>query len=71
LSDIVMPGAMSGLDLARRVRAEMPTIGFVLATGFSGESLEKNQALDVPVLHKPYTREQLARSLAKNLHKRA
>ena len=28
LSDIVMPGAMSGLDLARRVRAEMPTIGF-------------------------------------------
>jgi two-component system cell cycle sensor histidine kinase/response regulator CckA len=71
LSDIVMPGVMSGLDLARRVRAEMPTIGFVLATGFSGEPLEKNQALDVPVLQKPYTREQLARSLANNLHKRA
>jgi PAS domain S-box-containing protein len=71
LSDIVMPGVMSGLDLARRVRAEMPTIGFVLATGFSGEPLAKNQPPDVPVLHKPYTREQLARSLAKNLHKRA
>ena len=70
LSDIVMPGTMSGLDLARRVRAEMPAIGFVLATGFSGEPLGKSQALDVPVLHKPYTREQLARSLAKNLRDR-
>jgi two-component system cell cycle sensor histidine kinase/response regulator CckA len=71
LSDIVMPGVMSGLDLARRVRAEMPTIGFVLSTGYSGEPLGKTQTLNVPVLHKPYTREQLARSLAKNLRKRA
>ena len=71
LSDIVMPGVMSGLDLARRVRAEMPTIGFVLSTGYSGEPLGKTQTFNVPVLHKPYTREQLARSLAKNLRKRA
>jgi len=71
LSDVVMPGVMSGLDLARRVRAEMPTIGLVLATGYSGEPLGKTQTLDVPVLHKPYTREQLARSLARNLRKRA
>jgi hypothetical protein len=42
-----------------------------LSTGYSGEPLGKTQTFNVPVLHKPYTREQLARSLAKNLRKRA
>lgn len=70
LSDIVMPGTMNGFDLARQVRAEMPGTKIVFATGFSGEPLAKNQALlDIPVLHKPYARDHLARVLAETLGK--
>ena len=35
LSDILMPGGMSGLDLARKLREMRPTLPVVLMTGFS------------------------------------
>jgi signal transduction histidine kinase/CheY-like chemotaxis protein len=50
-SDIVMPGAISGIDLARAVRRRWPALPVVLATGYT----ERQVALpDVPVLAKPY-----------------
>ena len=70
LSDIIMPETMNGFDLARQIRAEKPGTKIVFATGFSGEPLAKNQALhDIPVLHKPYSHDQLARVLAETLGK--
>ena len=40
LSDIVMPGGVSGVDLARRMKAIHPGLPVVLATGYSGETLD-------------------------------
>ena len=51
LSDIVMPGSLSGVELARRLRLQHPGIGVVLVTGYS------DHAVDVPgvqALAKPY-----------------
>jgi len=72
LSDIVMPGGMTGFELARWARSEAPAVEIILATGFSGDASAGNQvALDVPILHKPYSREQLAHALVAALGRRA
>jgi signal transduction histidine kinase/CheY-like chemotaxis protein len=50
-SDIVMPGGISGIDLARAVRRRWPELPVVLATGYT----ERRVALpSVPILAKPY-----------------
>ncbi len=64
LSDVVMPGGMTGFELARRVRSATPNVRIVLATGFSGNSTADHVALDAPILHKPYSLEELAAALA-------
>jgi two-component system, cell cycle sensor histidine kinase and response regulator CckA len=71
LSDIVMHGGMSGVELARWIRTEAPNVRVALVTGFSG-GLEVGDtvALDAPVLQKPFTRMQLARTLAQALAQR-
>jgi two-component system, NtrC family, sensor kinase len=58
ISDIVMPGATNGLELARALRLERPTLPVLLVTGYSqygpdaaGEAFE--------LLEKPYRREAL------------
>jgi PAS domain S-box-containing protein len=71
LSDIAMP-AMSGFDLARQIRVEQSQVKIVFATGYIGEPLTKDDPLsNIPLLHKPYTREQLASALAEALGQRA
>ena len=54
LSDVVMPGSMNGLELARRLRSRDPDLAIVLATGYSASAKE---AIDdgFSVLSKPYT----------------
>jgi signal transduction histidine kinase/CheY-like chemotaxis protein len=52
LSDIVMDG-MSGLDLARRLRAVRPDLPIVLMTGYS-EALAGRPSEDFPILAKPF-----------------
>jgi PAS domain S-box-containing protein len=72
LSDIVMHGGMNGVELVRRIRAEAPDVKVVLVTGFNG-GLEMSDAvaLDAPVLQKPFTRMQLARTLVRALRRRS
>jgi signal transduction histidine kinase len=62
LSDIRMPG-MSGLELLDHVRSRYPGIPMVLMTGFS-EVIEQGHRVDVPVLTKPFTSEQLKSAFA-------
>ena len=52
LSDIVMAGAMNGLDLARAVRKKHPDLLVVLATGYSEAAGQA--AAEFTVLRKPY-----------------
>lgn len=60
LSDIVMPGGVSGVDLARRVRSDYPGLPVVLTTGYGGDKLAEAHETDSwPVLRKPFRAEQL------------
>jgi PAS domain S-box-containing protein len=63
-SDIVMPGGISGLELARKVRSRFPELPILLTTGYS-EYVGGNH--EFPVLQKPYEMESLATALGKIL----
>ena len=63
LSDVVMPGRMDGLGLARTIKQKRPGLPILLATGYS-EAVQ-NVRTDFPVLRKPYQMHELSRALAK------
>ena len=63
-TDIVMPGGISGIELARKVRDRFPELPILLTTGYS-EQVAGNHGF--PVLQKPYELESLADALAKLL----
>ncbi|GAB3443093.1 cache domain-containing protein [Insolitispirillum peregrinum] len=65
VSDVLMPGNLSGIDLARRVRRYHPAVGIVLLSGFALEAGEWPRELaDVPLLRKPWQPQQLLQALA-------
>ena len=64
LSDIVMPGRLSGFDLARWIQANKPNVPIILASGnISPERFEAEKLERVTLLAKPYSREDLARAV--------
>ena len=70
LSDIVMPGGMTGYDVARWLASNMPEIKVLLCSGYNeGDRRGDAQGAirDITVLGKPYTREQLAGALTNAL----
>jgi signal transduction histidine kinase/ActR/RegA family two-component response regulator len=63
-SDIVMPGGMTGYEVAEWVRSTKPDLKVLLTTGYSDVPLAVSEAVrQINVLEKPYTREQLACTL--------
>ncbi len=64
-SDIVMPGSLSGLDLAEILQKEQPWTPIVLASGYS-ERAPLQQS--VVVLPKPYSIETVVRTLVEALN---
>jgi PAS domain S-box-containing protein len=62
-SDIVMPGKMDGLALARHLKAHRPGLPILLATGYSDAAA--NVRGDFPILRKPYEIHQLSQAIAK------
>jgi signal transduction histidine kinase/ActR/RegA family two-component response regulator len=64
LSDVVMPGEIDGLTMARRLRSEQPMLPIVLVSGYSGTA---EQATDFVILHKPCTEDDLLQAMAKAL----
>ena len=64
-SDVVMPGGMNGVQLAVEARRRRPGLRVVLTSGYTNEALagEHRVPADVPVLSKPWRREELARLL--------
>jgi CheY-like chemotaxis protein len=69
LSDIVMPGGVSGLDLALRVRERFPDLPIVLVTGYS-ESADAARGAGFEVLRKPYNVAHLAQVISAHLARR-
>jgi signal transduction histidine kinase len=62
-SDIVMPGKMDGLSLARHLKAVRPGLPILLASGYSDAAI--NVRGDFPILRKPYEIHQLSQAIAK------
>ena len=63
LSDVVLPGSRSGVDIVRRARALHPEMPCVLMSGFARDYLDDGVAdlAEVPVLTKPFRLEELLR----------
>jgi two-component system CheB/CheR fusion protein len=68
LSDVVMPGGMTGYDVARWVAANKPGVKVVMCSGYDeGDRAAPGAIEGVAVLSKPYSRELLARTLSNAL----
>jgi PAS domain S-box-containing protein len=65
-SDVVMPGTMTGFDLAARILSDFPQIKILLTTGYTSEVVaeDKRSSDQFEVLHKPYHQRDLARRLS-------
>ena len=61
-SDILMPGGMNGLDLAREIGERFPHIPVLLTTGYSASAQDAVRQ-GVVVLQKPYDLEGLRRNI--------
>ena len=59
-SDIVMPGGITGIELARKVRNRFPELPILLTTGYSEQVAGSH---GFPVLQKPYEMDSLASAL--------
>ncbi|GGC58035.1 hybrid sensor histidine kinase/response regulator [Siccirubricoccus deserti] len=59
-SDIMMPGGMNGVDLAREVRRRRPGLPVLLTTAYAAAAKRDAEAEGVAVLPKPYRLEELA-----------
>ncbi|QDG75661.1 PAS-domain containing protein [Labrenzia sp. PHM005] len=69
LSDIIMPGQMNGLMLAREIRQNRAELGIALMTGYADWSAlaDNSSSCEFPVLAKPFGDYQLAETLRKIL----
>jgi two-component system cell cycle sensor histidine kinase/response regulator CckA len=64
LTDIVMPGAMSGVELASEARKLRPKLPVLFTSGYSPEQFGINEAA---LLKKPFTAETLSRAVQQQL----
>lgn len=69
LSDVVMPGALSGYDLVRKVKADYPRIATLLTSGHVSAALRDDTEMDpsVTLLSKPYSLREMAEAVAQAL----
>ena len=63
LSDIVMPGSMDGLALARALKRKHPGLPILLASGYSDAA--QNVKAEFPILRKPYQIHELNEAIAR------
>jgi signal transduction histidine kinase len=68
LSDIVMPGAMNGIELAGEIRRQYPHLPVLLTSGYS-ESARAAEAR-YPILRKPFELADLVRALGEAMARR-
>lgn len=64
LSDVVMPGGMTGIELARACAGRWPAMRVVLTSGYAGDDVDEAlKDAPWPFLRKPYSGEELAKAL--------
>jgi signal transduction histidine kinase len=63
-SDVVMPGGMNGVQLSVEAKRLRPELKVLLSSGYTGAALGSSGVPeDMPILNKPYRREELAKKL--------
>jgi CheY-like chemotaxis protein len=62
-SDVMMPGGMNGVELAREIRTRLPHLPVLLTSGYVEAAQKAAAAEGVHVLAKPYRLEDLAAAL--------
>ncbi len=62
-SDVVMPGGMSGFDLAAEAQARFPRLPVLLTSGYTEAARSGNAIEPGDILQKPYSRAALARRI--------
>ena len=64
LTDVIMSGGKTGVDLAHLLTSRRPGLPVVLSSGFTGEALADAEAAPWPLLRKPYATDELATAIA-------
>ncbi len=63
-TDVVMPGSLSGVDLAQQARERHPALRVVLTTGYASSLVERERLAEaVEILRKPYRPADLAETI--------
>jgi signal transduction histidine kinase/CheY-like chemotaxis protein len=63
LSDVLLPGGESGLDLAREVRNRHLGMPIILTSGYGGTMTKRLSTMNLPFLRKPYRLETLRQAI--------
>jgi signal transduction histidine kinase/ActR/RegA family two-component response regulator len=63
-SDIMMPGGMNGVELAREIRKRRSDIPVLLTSGYAEASVREAQRAGIQILAKPYHIDELAAALS-------
>jgi len=68
-TDIVMPGTMSGWQLAEAIKVEWPDLPVLFTSGYAQESVTRYSQIDAPIpfINKPYRKPQLAKQIREML----
>jgi PAS domain S-box-containing protein len=68
-SDLIMPGGMNGVLLAREARRRQPRLKILLTTGFAEASIERTDAggNEFDIINKPYRRMELIQRVRRAL----
>ncbi len=64
LTDLIMPGDRTGVDLAREAVAMRPGLPVILSSGYTGEALSAAEDAPWPLLRKPYGADALAAAIS-------
>ncbi len=67
LTDVVMPGAYGGFELARRVRTVRPNMPVIYTSGYTGFTASEMGEVQAPLLQKPVPPAELAEAISQAL----